>query len=869
MPERPVTPQVPKPLDNLASVPESVLDLEPDKSTELFAALRNSKWTFAKETWSESDTRSKLIDTLLIDCLHWSENDIRRELSHDRQRLDYALSLIHPIMIIEAKRASVGFPINKHQSTAITSITALVKSNPSVLEHLEQVRQYCVAWSAPIAVLTNGSTYMIFIAVRTDGVRWDAGKIIVLSDILGDKFDFSVLQNLLDRRSVTSGHLHRQLLGERQPGLPESVLSQYEYPNAIIPRNAIGMALEPLLRSVFSDVSHEDSAEVLDHCYVYPGESSLRDVQFETLLLDRPPSYVTSVVSLNSLNAYKKFHASMQDYLSRGKWAQTVLLIGGVGVGKTMFLRRFFRQQIKDEKGTSRTVQFYIDFRKPGVDPNQIASLIYDRLVEQLFELEGKEFSDNGSYKKFDFSSTDALQQIFWPQYQRFLRGPQGELETLDATEFAKEKIKFLASLKDDKNAFVRGAFRVLRERYHRHVCLAIDNADQCKPEYQENVYLYSRTLESDLQCLIIVALREEWYWHFGIRRSDGPLSAYHDIVFHVPAPRSREVLAKRLDYALSLAEDYKIPAASINFGQNIVLEAGHLAKYLRVCREAFFENEDITLFYEMTSNGVVRAALDIFLDFIRSGHTHIDEYLRSFIEGGSYTLTLHQVFKPVAYGDYRYYRSHRSRLPNLFNPLEDGKDLSYFARAYVLRWLCDRRKAPSPAGDGYVPIGSTKAFAVSLGLSNQAVSDLLLDLVNRQLIEPDIRLAIEPSTWKFMRATGFGYYLTANLAGQSVYLEAVMLDTPIADTGLRNRISGLYKEGVKPPLNQRFLCQRDFLEQLKMLEAGERLRLSPEMAAEVPSYMPWVEAEFIRDVERVEKSSNQQLLFGRFSKHS
>ena len=81
-----------------------------------------------------------------------------------------------------------------------------------------------------------------------------------------------------------------------------------------------------------------------------------------------------------------------------------------------------------------------------------------------------------------------------------------------------------------------------------------LDNADQCRPEYQEGVYLFSRSLEESLESLIIVALREEWYWHFG--KAGGPLSAYHDMVYHIPAPRARAVLKKRLDYALELLDN-------------------------------------------------------------------------------------------------------------------------------------------------------------------------------------------------------------------------------------------------------------------------------------------------------------------------
>jgi hypothetical protein len=274
-----------------------------------------------------------------------------------------------------------------------------------------------------------------------------------------------------------------------------------------------------------------------------------------------------------------------------------VFVIGGLGVGKTTFLRRYFTIVAPTIQADRNTCPFYIDFRKPELDPYKVPEFIYEKLKDQLIAIDGQIVPGENESTKYDLLSLDGLQQVFWPQIQQFMKGPQGKLREIDSKEFEKERIKYLSKLQDDNRKFVQGVFRVLRERYHRHVCVIIDNADQCNPDYQNAVYLFSRNLEATLECLVIVALREEWYWHFG--KSGGPLSAYHDMVYHIPAPRVRDVLKKRLDFSLELLRQYQIPPATTFLPGNITLEAKHLNKYLESCQKAFFENEDITVFYE------------------------------------------------------------------------------------------------------------------------------------------------------------------------------------------------------------------------------------------------------------------------------
>lgn len=828
------------------------------KKLESFIELQKSKKPFHSEDWTEADTRSKFIDTLLINCLGWSEDDIRREVSADGLRLDYLLSTTRPVLVIEAKKAGIEFPVFQNKKIQTVKLESYQKTNPSLKEHIKQVAQYCWDRSAPIAILTNGKTYILFMAVRADGVPWVEGRLIIIPNIFDESTDFADLYNLLSKDVIISGGLLSRLLVDEIPMRPKNVLSTYNDPNMTIPRNPLGLALEPLLLQVFSDVTKEDSPEVLKNCYVLPGETHLYKEEFEALLLDRPPKFSDAVLSISSKNSYEKFHEYLKDYFSRKEWEQTIFVIGGVGVGKTIFLRRFFDPHINEDEISLRTIAFYIDFRKPGLDPQKVENFIYERLFDAILELDQKPILSEKDHK-FDFSSYEGLQQVFWPQIKWFLQGPEGKLRDIDAKEYEKAKINFLSSLRDNKKLFVKGVFRVLREKYHQYACIILDNADQCDAEYQKSIYLYSRTLESYLNCLIVVALREEWYWHFG--QVGGPLSAYHDVVYHIPAPRVRNVLERRIDYALELLEKYHIPRAYADLGENFQLEAKHLIKYLRIFKSAFVNNDDVTIFYECLSNGNVRRGLDAFLGFLRSGHTHADEYLKAIVSDGTYVLKFHQVFKSISRERYFYYSSNRSIIPNVFNPLEgiDGLQVSYFVRIYLLNYLARESVTESPQGRGYVPMIQMNYILGKLGLDEVLIKQLIVSFFDKNLIEPDAKLSSDYEKWKYLRITAFGLYIIRNMTHRFPYLEAIMLDTPIKNIEILTRITGLYLEGKKPSLHQRVLCVKDFVKYLQKEESFEQIRVQQTgLLAYFPEYMSILYSHMKDEIDELNEEMKQ-----------
>jgi hypothetical protein len=428
--------------------------------------------------------------------------------------------------------------------------------------------------------------------------------------------------------------------------------------------------------------------------------------------------------------------------------------------------------------------------------------------------LDGCPVPGEGEGVSYDFLSPQGLRQVFWPQVQKLDKGFDQRLLEDDSLALVKHRQELFSHLLQSDRDFVNGAVRVLRERYHRYVCVILDNADRCLPSYQEAVYLYSRTLESDLECLVIAALREEWYWYFGFANKDGPFSAYHDTIYHITPPRTRDVLDRRLEYAIELVEQHKIDSVRVELDNNIVLNASHLVTYLRLCKKAFVDNDDITLLFECLSNGTVRKGLKAFLTFLRSGHTHVNEYLKAFIEKNDYVLRFHHVFKSIAYGQYNYYASKRSLIPNVFSPVHDSHcvHVGYFTRFYYLAYLAHNKDRPSPQGDGYVSTDESHEVLARLGVPSPLHDRVIKDAIRCDLVEPDIRIDHSGYQSKHVRISAFGLYVIRVLAGRFCYLEAMMLDTPLMDAKDREYIRERYPENGKPLLIDRLLAVQRFV---------------------------------------------------------
>ena len=133
-------------------------------------------------------------------------------------------------------------------------------------------------------------------------------------DLFGN-YDYASIFNLLAYDAYKTNLVYSSFYEVPPIDRASSALSNYSRPNLTVPRNELGVAIEPVLHAAFTDAVSEDSDEILEHCYVYPAESKLRDDELEALLLDRKPVFDVEIGDLDSKNSFARFGERLQDYL--------------------------------------------------------------------------------------------------------------------------------------------------------------------------------------------------------------------------------------------------------------------------------------------------------------------------------------------------------------------------------------------------------------------------------------------------------------------------------------------------------------------------------------------------------------------------
>ena len=164
---------------------------------------------------NEADTRVKVISDIHYHVLGWTHADVHNEerVSEDGSTTwaDYTIRTGMTALVVEAKRVGVTF--EEVPSARRTRLRGKIMTGKTG-EAITQARDYARKLSIPFAVVTNGNSWIIFPATRTDQVKFSDSSAIIFPNIrsaLAD--DFAEFTDLLSRDAVINGSLENDLLG--------------------------------------------------------------------------------------------------------------------------------------------------------------------------------------------------------------------------------------------------------------------------------------------------------------------------------------------------------------------------------------------------------------------------------------------------------------------------------------------------------------------------------------------------------------------------------------------------------------------------------------------------------------------------------
>ena len=497
---------------------------------------------------TESDTRSKLIDPIFKKILGWGENDIRREEPVASGYVDYIFGSDFPYFHVEAKRSTPRFQMAAKSRARILQIDGphlLRSSNKILREGIQQAARYAFDLGTDFTVLTNGPQFIVF-KTRISGKSWKSGKAVVWHDFDDIEADFPRFYDALARENVRSGSLH-QLFQDvdsvtRSFYLP---LARVRNPDAELVRNKYWGKISKYFGPLLDDrpENNEIQDEILRHCYVSTPISDQADKEIDSLLRDGMPPFLTDSKFVDIKRAQSRGTAFDYAFESdiKGSKPATYLLTGGVGSGKTTFLKRFATIS-QPTLLKHYCVWIHVDFLplgKVSVDEatSHLEEYTYAEIRRQL----------NENYKDLVPIDGEKLRELFSLQIAEYRKTRLFGI--VEGSEKWNEYVnEIVDGLFQNDYAFVEAILRQARTRGRRPV-LILDNTDQLGEAFQGAVFLFAQRMAKDLSAFTVVALREEKYFA-AYRR--GIFDAYGERRFHIGSPQLSEVIATRLERGLS-----------------------------------------------------------------------------------------------------------------------------------------------------------------------------------------------------------------------------------------------------------------------------------------------------------------------------
>lgn len=300
---------------------------------------------------NEATTRLHIIDQLLFECLSWDKRtDCISEERFDETYADYTLLCPRRILIIEAKKEGLYFDIPTGMSNRQYSIGVLRRDIPELGKAINQAASYCQQRGTPFGAVTNGYQLVAFLASREDGLAPQEGRAIVFESMEAMVKDFKTLWAILSRPGVSERNLQKRLAVTDIPILPKKLSEIITHYPGIKNRNIIQADLQILADLVFEDIisAHELEEEFLRECYCQSGALSQYTLINKSFLLNRYAALFDNKQGGPTLIPATTKKGISHELIAESFSKRPILILGDVGVGKTMFFRHFIHIDAKD-----------------------------------------------------------------------------------------------------------------------------------------------------------------------------------------------------------------------------------------------------------------------------------------------------------------------------------------------------------------------------------------------------------------------------------------------------------------------------------------------------------------------------------------
>jgi GTPase SAR1 family protein len=569
---------------------------------------------------------------------------------------------------------------------------------------------------------------------------------------------------------VAEGNLDRLLSADTLP-LPPEKLSQriIDYPGHKN-RNPASTEMQILGGIFLEDLAREPVLEekFLEDTYCKSGALSQYALVSKDLLRSRYSQFFESEAKASASPAVGKKGVSPEVLSAIGAAAisrRPILLVGDVGVGKSIFIRRLIKIDAREE--LSKAIVLYIDFGSKPSLASDLKSYVSDEIERQLRE-----------DIHVDVNEANFVRGVYNVRIDQFAKSTKGELRKIDPESYLRSELDFLIELVSNKEEHLKQSLGHISKGQKRQIVLFLDNVDQRPIDFQEQVFIISQTMASEWPLTAFLALRPETFFESKVR---GFIAAYQPRVFTIDPPRIDRVLVKRLSFALDSLNENGI-VGSLPFG--VELSSSSLCDYMEMLKEAIEKGGEIVEMIDNMCAGNVRAALAFLTSFVGSGHVDSKKILKVIERGETYHLPFHEFFRAVILGDGEHYNPANSPFINIFDISTDSPG-EHFLLPALISFV--ERQGQIGGSEGYVEKDQVYAAMSEAGFHPNQVRSALARATDKGLMTTPVRLRGDSTSR--LRISPAGAYMIKKIAGLFAYIDVVVVDVPITAIDDRIRI--------------------------------------------------------------------------------
>ena len=452
-----------------------------------------------------------------------------------------------------------------------------------------------------------------------------------------------------------------------------------------------------------------------------------------------------------------------------------ILLIGDVGVGKTMFQRHLIRI---DAAGLMKNaLSLYVNLGTQATLSSDLKAFLITDLERQLRESYG-----------LDIFSSEFVCGVYDLDIKRFDKGIYGSKKESNPDLYELKKLEFLDAKLSDRVEHLKNCFRHISKGHRKQIVIFLDNADQREYEVQQEVFLISQEIAEHWHATVFLPIRPETFHR---SKKKDALSGYHAKAFTISPPRIDEVIKKRLAFALRIANG-EVPLVFANHWQlNTKFEA--VSSLIRAFLNSFDHNRELAELLDNVSHGSVRLVLDLIQQFFGSGHVNTQKIYDAVRRDGWYLIPLHEFIRAVMFGDAAHYHPEQSPIANIFD-ISQVDPREHFLMPLLIGTVHDLKNFGK--SEGFVEFQEVFTRLQRIGYVADQVERSVVRACEKKLLESPARRVPQygQEMPQSLRATSVGIYHIHRLAASFTYHDAIVVDVPILSPPVSRQIRNVVR---------------------------------------------------------------------------